>query len=275
MQKSYGILMQHQPTSEVERISEQIKYDGYSVIKNMLNEKEITKLRRNIVELNNALKEEYGEQVLDEIGEKNTIRLPLIKESSFLDLVNNRQLRDVLDHLFEPSKSYYVLNQQNVVINTGDGPHNQASWHRDFPYKVGVSDISHCFSALVALDEFTKENGGTLFVPGTHLHNQIPSWDYIKKKMIQIECPAGSCIVFNSQVFHASGINSTKSQRVAVNNVFTNPIYRQQISIPDAFKDADVNPPTEPDLTRLLGFETMPIRSDREFKENRRKKING
>lgn len=272
--KHYGILIQNKVTSHVEEICEQIKYDGYAVIPSILCPNMASNLRIKSLKLNEEQNKKYGMSILQKIGEVNQIRLPLVHDRRFLDMLNIKILKKVLTALFDLTQSYYILNQQNIIINTGDETHNQASWHRDFPYMSGISDTVHAYSALLTLDEFTKDNGGTQLVPGTHRHTQLPSWKYIEKQAQKIVCPVGSCILFDSNIFHSSGINTTNRKRIAINNIFTNPAYRQQIPIPDAiYRDANYVPINKDDL-RMLGFENGNIKSDFDFKESRRKKNN-
>ena len=182
MQKHYGILIQNEVANEIEEICEQIKYDGYAVIPSMISSKLARSLREKALQLNEEQNKTYGASTLAKLGEANQIRLPLVHDRRFLDLINVKILKDVLTALFDLTKSYYILNQQNIVINTGDGPHNQASWHRDFPYISGTSDTVHAYSALITLDEFTEDNGGTRLVPGHIDIQNYPVGDTSRKR---------------------------------------------------------------------------------------------
>ncbi len=78
------------------------------------------------------------------------------------------------------------------------------------------------------LDDFTAANGATRFVPGSHRLNRAPRPGETPAT-VAIEAPAGSVVVFESRVWHQTGINTTAAERRAgVFAWYTRPIYRTQ-----------------------------------------------
>ncbi|HEY2661781.1 MAG TPA: phytanoyl-CoA dioxygenase family protein [Caulobacteraceae bacterium] len=79
------------------------------------------------------------------------------------------------------------------------------------------------------LDDFTKANGATCFVPGSHRLNRAPRPEEGQVETAPIEAPAGSVVVFESRVWHRTGHNSTAGeQRAGVFAWYTKPVYRTQ-----------------------------------------------
>jgi len=272
MNKHYGIASQFKSNNVNLRVQEDITFNGYSIVENILDNETVKAIRKKCLYLNKKQNFLYDQKKIKAIGENNQIRLPFVKDQIFLKILTNRKLKSILDTLFKPTESFYVLNQQNVIINQGNQKHNQSNWHRDFPYINSVSNIKQAFSVLITLNNFTENNGGTRLIPSTHLHTRLPSWDFIEKNQVNVKCAAGSAIIFDSHIFHAAGINRTKKSRIAINHVFSNPTYRQQILIPDAMKEAKISKPKSKYLNKLLGFESMSLRSDEEFKNERAKR---
>ena len=61
-------------------------------------------------------------------------------------------------------------------------------------------------TTLLALDDFTAENGATWIVPGSQ--NEHPPYrDDFHASAEQVECPAGSLIILNGACTHRSGAN--------------------------------------------------------------------
>ena len=82
----------------------------------------------------------------------------------FDKIIMNKSIQKILDKLFEPTNSYYILNQQNAVINDGSSKNIiSQSWHRDFPYLNGILSIPSAYSIIFAFDDFS-ENGGTRLI---------------------------------------------------------------------------------------------------------------
>jgi len=79
------------------------------------------------------------------------------------------------------------------------------------------------------LDDFTEANGATRFVPGSHRLNRAPRPEDANAPTVAMEAPAGAIVVFESRVWHKTGINTTADQRRAgVFAWYTRPIYRTQ-----------------------------------------------
>ena len=107
----------------------------------------------------------YGAATLQAIDEHNTIRCMLADDSAFLDLALNPQILNIAERMLGPG---FILNQQNGIINPGDGAsYNQASYHRDLPYQHFTSSRPLALNALFCIDDFALDNGATLVVPAS------------------------------------------------------------------------------------------------------------
>ena len=62
--------------------------------------------------------------------------------------------------------------------------------------------------------------------------------------------PAGSLLILDLMIFHR-GIDISNETRYSLNQVFTLPFIRQQISYPNLLKNKYKD---KPDMQRLLGF---------------------
>lgn len=79
------------------------------------------------------------------------------------------------------------------------------------------------------LDDFTEENGATRFVPGSHRLNRAPRDEELDCDSVPITAKAGSMIVFESRVWHKTGLNRSRdARRSGVFAWYTKPIYRTQ-----------------------------------------------
>ena len=79
------------------------------------------------------------------------------------------------------------------------------------------------------IDDFTRENGATEVVVGSHRWNRAPTEADAQVKMISAEAPAGSMIAFESRIWHRTGANTSQDrQRAAAFPFYTTPIYRTQ-----------------------------------------------
>ena len=120
----------------------------------------------------------------------------------------------------------FILNSIGGLMNKpeteGAYLHN---WHRDLRAYTQADDLKLMLNALINLDPFTVENGGTLVDLGSH---HIPE-QRAEKTVAQLECPAGSLLFFDSRLWHAAGQNRSKYIRRAITLTFTPPFFKPQI----------------------------------------------
>lgn len=82
-------------------------------------------------------------------------------------------------------------------------------------------------NALWALTEFTEANGATRVIPGSHLEPAPPVYG-ASYETIPAEMPAGSVMIFDSQLWHAGGANRTDQRRFALSCYYCAGWMRQQ-----------------------------------------------
>jgi ectoine hydroxylase-related dioxygenase (phytanoyl-CoA dioxygenase family) len=82
-------------------------------------------------------------------------------------------------------------------------------------------------NAFWALTDFTEANGATRIVPGSHKNPKPPKYGE-PYETIPAEAPAGSIILFDSQLWHGGGENRTGERRWAISNYYCAGWVRQQ-----------------------------------------------
>ena len=95
--------------------------------------------------------------------------------------------------------------------------------------------------------DFTIENGGTLILPKSHLEEKEPTEEYWKENSIQMTGKGRRLwCIWNSNVYHASGINKTQNDRIAIPITLSLPYYKQLLDYPRAIgleRQSDFNNP--------------------------------
>ncbi len=78
------------------------------------------------------------------------------------------------------------------------------------------------------VDDFTEENGATLYAPGSHLFNGDVPGGAQALPLVPAEAPAGSIIVMDGRLWHSSGDNRTHNRRAGIFSVYTLPVLLPQ-----------------------------------------------
>ena len=100
---------------------------------------------------------------------------------------------------------------QSFVARSPNGRANSQQLHNDA--RLIGSRFPLVIQVMWALDNFTKNNGSTRFVLGSHKFMKFPKDRKIYKDEIVVEIPSGSAIIFNGAVWHGSSKIKTATSR--------------------------------------------------------------
>ena len=130
------------------------------------------------------------------------------------DLALNPLINQMVDSFLKPHCESYQLHFTSA-IQIGPGESSQIL-HRDRGLWGGYipRKIETQFSTVWAINDFTKENGATQVVPGSH------KWDKnrqpLPEEIAYAEMKAGSVFVYTGSVLHGGGTNTTDESRLGV-----------------------------------------------------------
>jgi ectoine hydroxylase-related dioxygenase (phytanoyl-CoA dioxygenase family) len=125
------------------------------------------------------------------------------------------------DYFLEPA--YLISAMHTIQINPDENPqephHDDAFCHIPRPRPPLGSAI------IVALDDFTAENGATNIIPGSH---KWPSGRRGKhSEAFAAVMPAGSVVYFLATMWHGGGQNRTNTSRHSLTVQYCQPYIRQ------------------------------------------------
>ena len=108
-------------------------------------------------------------------------------------------------------------------------------------------------NAVIAVDEFTKENGATQLVPKSHLwHDQIVKQPP-EVTPIQVEMKPGTMLIWTGALWHGGGANNTNESRLAIDINFNLSYLAQQENQYIGVPRSEVEKMPER-LQRLIGY---------------------
>jgi ectoine hydroxylase-related dioxygenase (phytanoyl-CoA dioxygenase family) len=244
-------------------VTEAIRYEGCAVVLDVLAPALIQRTRTAMYDVQRQIRDELGPERLAAAGESGVLRLMARYDPSFLGLLAIPEMLAVVDRIVSPTA---ILHLQNgFILPPGDEASAdtfQHTFHRDFPRHLHGYLAS--LNAMLTLDPFTAQNGGTLVVAGTQQRAERPAEHYLEAAATAVECPAGSMIVFDSTLWHAAGANLSEQDRLAVNHQFTRSFIKQQIDYVRALGDELVLAQSAR-AQQLLGWYTRVVTSLDEY----------
>ena len=171
------------------------------------------------------------------------------QQDSYLECID--QMEPLMPYFKDYFEGNFILNSFGGAINTKIHTSYAQRVHRDIRSFSG--DMPLMLNTLIMLDDFTKANGATYMMSGSHKAEAKPTDEVFYENAEQAVAPAGSILVFNSNVWHAGGNNTTDHQRRSVTPMFCKPFIKQQFDYPRAFgyeRADDLMPHTR----QILGY---------------------
>lgn len=211
---------------DIKFVTEQINSDGFIVLKGFLSFKEQEKLNTIFTNLQSGNVIDKSLRKLDNETVDVTIFNTLIK-------TDNETLKQ-LDAFFQKQEfkeiadSYYLnqpysLNRDIFIARDRPGSKHEAL---DLHF-----DVKPSFKFFLYLNDVSKENGAFTVVPGSHKKTQAirdkygSDISYEKRHLsrikdvnpedeVAVEAPAGSLIIFTSELYHRAGVVTKGERRV-------------------------------------------------------------
>jgi hypothetical protein len=189
-------------------------------------------------------------QIANGVGEgtDGTVHHLPLAGGAFLELLERNPLGGALDAFFGGP---YIINTYGGVLNLPANVSYVGKIHRDLRSFSGTLPLMAQW--LVMLDDFTEENGATWFLSGSHRSDGAPDEQDFFRRATRATGRAGSIVIFNSNLWHAAGVNRSAAPRRALTLVFTRPFMKQQLDYPRAM-GYELGPRLSPSLRQLLGY---------------------
>lgn len=249
--------------SDVIHVIEDIKNTGYSIVEDAIDPELIKETSERLYKVQENITSDIGKEKLNQAREIGVLRLMMKYDPFFISFLNLPIIQKIVDATVSNTA---IMHLQNGFINPPISKNidtiAQYQFHRDFPRLMNGYMAS--INIMVAVTDFTKDNGATLVVPGTQQKEITNSDSYLRKRSLAIECPAGSLIVFDSTLIHAAGKNITNQDRLGINHQFTRSFIKQQIDYVRAL-DLALIEKQPARVQQLLGYYTRVVTSLDEY----------
>lgn len=134
-------------------------------------------------------------------------------DDRFVNTLERPGLEELLDDLLGPG---HLLSDHSLNVVSRSGRADR--WHLDYPYNemrgltTGPILAVQC---VLALDDFTADNGATRYIPGSHRTPRLPdpAPGHDGQPLLT---SAGTLAVLAAATWHRSGVNLTGRPRAAI-----------------------------------------------------------
>ena len=232
----------------IEEILQILDDDAGLIIDNFLDEDGLERIKSDLKPYLNVTKN--GQ---DEFTGYKTKRVGALmaRSKTCQDLALNTFINQMADSFLGPHCESYQLHFTSAIQI---GPEESSQiLHRDRGVWGGYipRKIETQFSTVWAINDFTKENGATQVVPGSHKWHK--DRQPLPEEIAYAEMQAGSVFIYTGSVLHGGGTNNTDEPRLGVFLHYAPSWLRQEENQylscpPEVAKDFS------PELRSLIGY---------------------
>ncbi|KAK7743561.1 hypothetical protein SLS53_004096 [Cytospora paraplurivora] len=242
-----------QPTEDIDQVKRDVKEFGYGLVKNALTPEQTAIIKKAIQEqAAGENKAGIGQADGGPNGPNQRIWTLINKGDEFLDLLNHPLIDEIVpwylgEHALIHSYSANIARPGNVPMQL----------HTDqVAIQPPIRDLAFGLNIMWYFEDVTEKNGATRVFPGSHLGQIAPADLFSIEGTVPAEAPAGSALVFESRLWHATGPNrETSGERPNILIFFMRSFIRQQENNFLSLRK-DVEAKLSDRQKRLLGFYT-------------------
>ncbi|EAU29533.1 predicted protein [Aspergillus terreus NIH2624] len=205
------------PTVSPKQAAQMLQEDGVIILKSFLAPDVMQRFQAEVDEDVEKTSTGARMKAYKLVNDKTKHMADLIVRSEVFrsDILTHPLYHAIADELFRADYGDHWLNASAVLQLMPGAPAQQL--HRDEEIFAASkfrspTDPQLSLSCLVALTEFTEENGATRLIPGSHLWDSAhpaPSPDQTVPAIMQ----PGEAILFLGSLFHGGGENRTENVR--------------------------------------------------------------
>jgi len=212
--------------SSVEDFTRAITEYGWVVFENALSSDFVDEIHKDLVEAYYTRRQIQVENGIA-INMEGTLHHLIDRKGFSLTFLKHMYCDEEMKHFLQGN---YIINAMGGVLNSkGNKPYVQ-NIHRDIRSFMG--DVKLMVQMVVMLDDFTEDNGATYLLTGSHKYDIKPDPETFYAKADRATGKKGSIILFDSNLWHAAGVNQTEQPRRALTMSFTRPFMKQQLDYP-------------------------------------------
>lgn len=205
---SIKVVTQHEP---VEKILATLKKEGAIIVEQLIDNETIDQVADDL----RPYFDKEGKDSESDFNGYKTLRVGavLAKSTASAELIGHDLIMKVMDAVLLPfCVNYQIGSTTAIEILPGE---KAQMLHRDdaiYPMRLGGWEIQA--SAMIALDDFTIENGATHVLPNSQ--GAMGPILIKHENTVQAVMPKGSCLFYLGSTWHGGGANNSTKPRAGL-----------------------------------------------------------
>ncbi len=233
---------------DIEQHVQRIERDGYTILERAIEPEFIDLVAQDLLRIEKERAVKPAQNLFEGFRTVRIYNL-LAFGTPYDQIADHDQVLALVERI--SGRGSLVSSISSIAIDQDETPQ---PWHADDQHiPLPRPHVPIICNTMWAITDFTKENGATRLVPGSHKSTEFPPPFGDIDGAIAAEMPRGSVLVYNGSLWHGGGANTTRERRVGVAMNYCAGWLRQQenqlLGIP-----MDVARGFSPRLRKLCGW---------------------
>ena len=229
----------------------QLAEEGWTIVEDAADPAFVARLRKTILETAD----------LDDAGNGN-VYSALARDPAYAEAVLNPKVMALAE--FSVGRGF-LLGSLIATVRANGSPALPVHCDQDM-FPAPLPEHNMMLTACWACDDFTKEGGATLVVPGTRPLLRHPTDEESAaavERAIAMECPAGSVALWDGRVWHGNWPRNIDGQRAVLHASYYRVLLRQGDNYSDVADELIARYGTP--MSQLLGEEDYFYKKDFDY----------
>jgi ectoine hydroxylase-related dioxygenase (phytanoyl-CoA dioxygenase family) len=201
-----------------------IREQGFAVVPGLLDAETVALMRQ---ELQRAIDEDLAAWAGKDYPDAWMVHNVMVRHPVFARFLENPVLHAYLSPLLGDTCIVYAYTSSSMPPSGSNFSHRV---HVDSPRVIPGYWTN--VGVMVALDDYTTENGATRYLPESFERVEPPSLEEFLEASVQTFPKAGEAVVFNARTWHMGGANQSSSARHAITLNICRAYMRQRFDYP-------------------------------------------
>ncbi len=254
--------------SQVNCIGEDLLFQGFSIIPEVISEELNQEVREEIDRLTELDIRTWGKPELSRINDLGVLRNPFLTSDLVVSSCFSEMTLAICQEIFG---TQFVLNVNRAVINDVSNLHPASVWHREPAYQNFSTSRPLSLTFVLAVDRADELTGGIRVLPVSQNWSSVPSDRFFRENALHLTIPERGMLVFDSSVIHSNTQSKTIRRRSLV-SIFSSPLLKQQTNIVKMLRSSEdaMNRICHlPNYEFIFGLDTDPFDSDALYREHK------
>jgi ectoine hydroxylase-related dioxygenase (phytanoyl-CoA dioxygenase family) len=193
-------------TNLIAKVEAFVAADGYAIVTDVIDQTTCADLIAEVDRVEREFEIDFGQSDFEGFHTRRIFNL-IARGPGFRELVVDETVLGLVEAILGDG----ILLSGTTSMHICPGETEQLLHSDDGMISLPRPHPATMLTTLWALSEFTKDNGATRLIPGSHLKPQIAPPPEEISTALAAEMPAGSVLFLHASTWHGGGPNSTSN----------------------------------------------------------------